>query len=313
MKTIVGLYDNVTDAQQAVQALTNAGFDRDRISLVLHDREGAYSSGLGHDATLTDTSDDIGAGVATGAAVGGLGGLLIGLSALAIPGIGPVVAAGPLVAGLVGAGVGAAVGGLVGALASAGVPEEQAHYYVEGVRRGGALVTVEANDEEANEVADIMNRYHPVDIEERARNWRASGWSGSDEETSFADAVDERRQLRSNPSQSSLEADRSPVTAQSYTPIQNQSNVRSGDFDSTFRTHYQTHYSNFGRGYEEYEPAYHYGYTLANDNRYRDRDWATIETDIRQDWSQRYPNSRWEEFKDAVRHGWQQVKQKVAA
>jgi hypothetical protein len=214
---------------------------------------------------------------------------------------------------LIGAGVGAAVGGLVGALASAGVPEEQARYYVEGIRRGGALVAVEAADEDANEVADIMNRYHPVDIEERARGWRASGWSGLDEETSYMDTVDERRQLRSIQDQSNLGADRPPVTAQPFTPVQDQSNARTGDFDSTFRTHYQTHYSNWGRGYEEYEPAYHYGYTLANDSRYRGRDWTTIEADIRRDWSQRYPDSAWEEFKDAIRPGWQQVKQTVTA
>lgn len=311
MKTIVGLYDNMTDAQQVVQALTAANFERDRISLVLQDRAGDYSSQLGRDATPTETGNDIGAGVATGAVVGGLGGLLIGLSALAIPGIGPVVAAGPLVAGLVGASVGAAVGGLVGALASVGVPEEQAHYYVEGVRRGGALVTVEAADDEADEVADIMNRYHPVDIEERARSWRESGWSGLDEETSSLEAVDERRQLRSAHNQDNLEVDRSSSVARPYSPIPEQSSTM--EFDPTFRSHYQANYGNRGRSYDEYDPAYRYGYALATDRRYQGRDWASIETDIRRDWEQRYPTNKWEEFKDAVRYGWQQVKQTVNA
>jgi uncharacterized protein (TIGR02271 family) len=116
-----------------------------------------------------------------------LGGLLVGLGALTIPGIGPVLAAGPLaaaVSGLVGAGVGAvagaAAGGLLGALVDMGIPEEQAGIYAEGVRRGGTLVTVETEDRDLDRVRDVMNRHDPVDIDERASQWRSSGWQGFD-------------------------------------------------------------------------------------------------------------------------------------
>jgi len=103
--------------------------------------------------------------------VGGIAGVLIGVGVMLIPGVGPILAAGPLVATLTGAGVGAVAGGLIGALTTAGVPEEHARYYEEGVRRGGTLVTVSASDADADEVMEIMNRHNPVDIEDRASQW----------------------------------------------------------------------------------------------------------------------------------------------
>jgi hypothetical protein len=83
------------------------------------------------------------------------------------------------------------------------------------------------------------------------------------------------------------------------------------NFNSAFRTHWQSNYANRGYTWEQYEPAYRYGYTLANDQRYQGRDWNAIEADARRTWSQQYQDSPWENFKDAVRHGWQQVKQTV--
>jgi uncharacterized protein (TIGR02271 family) len=75
---------------------------------------------------------------------------------------------------------GAATGGLLGALVDMGIPEEEAEYYTEGVRRGGTLVTVEAEDNMVDRVRDVMNRHNPVDVEERASQWRSSGWTGFD-------------------------------------------------------------------------------------------------------------------------------------
>jgi uncharacterized protein (TIGR02271 family) len=157
-----------------VQELVDNGFRRDDISLVAqHEGE-----------TITERGDDRTSGVAVGAgagaAVGGLGGLLVGLSALAIPGVGPVLAAGPLATTLAGAGLGAAAGGLLGALTDLGVPEEEAHYYAEGVRRGGALVTVETDDQMADRAAEIMGRFGAIDVDERAGHWRQSGWTRFD-------------------------------------------------------------------------------------------------------------------------------------
>jgi len=190
MKTIVAMYDDINNARQSLQELVALGIDRNRISLIAGDHENRYATKLDQ----ADTGDAIGGGVATGAVVGGLGGLLLGLGALAIPGIGPVIAAGPLVSALVGAGVGAAVGGLVGALVEAGVPEEQAGYYAEGVRRGSTLVTVETPDALVDETVALLERNHPIDIDERASTWRQEGRSSTQADTEAAEMMHTNRE-----------------------------------------------------------------------------------------------------------------------
>ncbi len=178
MKTVIGLYDDVSTARQVIDELVSAGFNRNDLSLVANNRTGT-------DTTMGDTTGDTAAegavgGAVTGGVLGGLGGVLLGLGALAIPGIGPVVAAGPIVAGLTGAGIGAAVGGLVGALIGWGVPEEEAGFYAEGVRRGGTLVAVKADESLVDKALRIMNRFGPVDVQQRSAEWRSTGWSGFD-------------------------------------------------------------------------------------------------------------------------------------
>lgn len=184
LKTIVGLYDNLSDARNAVQELGQAGIAREDINLVAHasardferyfDQEGRY---VGADDSSAESAA---AGAGVGAIIGALGGLVLGLSLIPIPGIGPIVAAGPLAAALTGAGVGAVVGGLVGALTGIGVPEEHAGYYAEGIRRGGSLVIVKTDSTMLDRISSILNRHNPVDVEQRVSHWRQSGWSGFD-------------------------------------------------------------------------------------------------------------------------------------
>ena len=100
---------------------------------------------------------------------------------LAIPGVGPVVAAGWLIATAVGAGVGAAGGGLLGSLVGAGVSETDAHVYAEGVRRGGTLVTVKADDSQVAMVERVLDSHNAVDSTVRGDQYRAEGWSKFDE------------------------------------------------------------------------------------------------------------------------------------
>src|SRR5688500_2026147 len=175
MKTIVGLFDNYSDAQSAVSELEAAGFDRDSISVFANrgDQPGGGSS-----AASTESGSDTAERTMAGAVAGGGVGLLAGLALAMIAGVGPILAGGPLAAGLTGAGIGAVAGGMVGALPSAGVPEEHAHYYAEGVRRGGTLVTLACDDEDAKQAMDILNRHNPVDIDQRSRQWQAGGWQG---------------------------------------------------------------------------------------------------------------------------------------
>jgi hypothetical protein len=112
------------------------------------------------------------------AAIGGLTGFIAGIAALAIPGVGPILAAGPLAAGIIGATVGAAAGGVVGALRNHGVSEEEAEVYSEAVRRGATLVAVNTSEDRVGQATSILNRNGAVDIEERVQTWRREGWSG---------------------------------------------------------------------------------------------------------------------------------------
>ena len=177
-KTVIGLFNNLGEAQNVVKDLVASGIERDDIGFMANEKQAAPSR--------TDTKREGGdvtsgalAGAGTGAAIGGVAGLALALAPLAIPGIGPIVAAGPIAAALTGAGIGAVAGGLIGGLTRLGVPEEDAHYYAEGVRRGGILVTVAADDErEADAAAEILRRHGAADIEERASEWRKQGWQG---------------------------------------------------------------------------------------------------------------------------------------
>ncbi len=182
-RTILALYDDLAAAQGAVTELVNAGFSRENISIVARDATGEYSRHMAlYPAEGTD--DHVGPveGSAFGAAVGALMGALVALAALVVPGIGPVIAAGPLAAGLAGAATGAiaggATGGIVGGLLSLGVASDEASYYAEGVRRGGTLVSATVADEWASRVRAIMDRHNPVDIQQRAAQWRERGWTG---------------------------------------------------------------------------------------------------------------------------------------
>ena len=127
---------------------------------------------------------DDASGAATGASVGAVAGagtgLLTALGVIAIPGVGPLVAAGVLATTLAGAATGAAAGGILGALTDYGVSEEDAHVYSEGIRRGGTLVTVQAADNRAQTARDILNRYDPVDIPARRDAYKEGGWTRYD-------------------------------------------------------------------------------------------------------------------------------------
>lgn len=178
MKTVVGLMDNYREAESLVQDLVKSGFDRDSISIVANKDDVGE---LREEGEGRKRAKGAAKGAGAGAAVGGVAGLAIGLAGMAIPGIGPIVAAGPIASTLAGAGLGAAAGGIIGALTKLGVPEEHAQYYAEGVRRGGTLVTVSCDDSLAQKCADIMGDHGAVEIEKRAEQWKKTGWKRFDE------------------------------------------------------------------------------------------------------------------------------------
>jgi hypothetical protein len=166
-RTIVGVFQSMNDAQCALDALELEGFLRDDIGFVAN-KSASESWGGGNTTTdRGDTASDVAADAGIGAVLGGVGGLLLSFAGLAIPGIGPVLAAGPILAALGGAGIGAAVGGLIGALTESGIPHEHAQRYAESVRRGDILITVRADEARADRAAEILDDNGAVDIDRR--------------------------------------------------------------------------------------------------------------------------------------------------
>jgi hypothetical protein len=178
-QTVTRLFDNYSDAVAAVRALEAQGIDNDDISIVANNADGSLG---GHEG-LKDHGD-VGRGASTGAIIGGVGGLLAGLGILAIPGLGPIVAAGWLASTAVGAGIGAAggaaTGGIVEALKNSGHSEDDANIYAEGVRRGGTLVSARVDDAQAVQAQAILDSNRAVDTQARANAYRQSGWSRFD-------------------------------------------------------------------------------------------------------------------------------------
>lgn len=412
-KTVLALYDDFETARNAVEALVDAGFDRKSISLVANNADERYSTSVNRDADNGDVSSGAGAGF--GAVVGGL----VGLGVALIPGIGPVLAAGPLAAvlfGGIGAVAGAATGSVVAGLVDLGMDEEEAGYYAEGIRRGGALVSVDVtSDEHTQRAEDILNRYNPVDVNERGESYRESGWTGYDEKAQpytqdqisklrtstgsrastgtdtvrpgeqqklevveeqlnvgkrevEGDTVRVRTRVTERPAQAQVNlreekvvverhpvdraADPADVNAFQEATIEMkerheeavvsksahvveevtigtqstehtetvQDSVRRkdvevegatgsqsyADYETRFRNIYNTNYGSSG-SWEEYSPAYRYGYDLANDTRYSQYDWDRVESEARTRWEAQSPNT-WDRFKANVREAWDEVR-----
>ncbi len=182
IRTFTRLYDSHDDAVSVVQSLEAAGVPHADISLVSNNAEGRYGnpttggSGLTSGDPHQGASTGTGTGASVGTLLGGGAGLLAGLGMLAIPGVGPVVAAGWLIATLTGAGVGAAAGGLVGSLTGAGVSEADAQVHAEGVRRGGTLVTVRADEMQATRIETVLDGRTPVNLATRRSEYQTEGW-----------------------------------------------------------------------------------------------------------------------------------------
>jgi uncharacterized membrane protein len=313
-KTIVGSFDSFEEARRVVDELRQQGFSQEDISIVANNAAGQYSTEEASEPSAKVS--DAGAGAASGAAAGGLiggaAGLIVGLMGLAIPGIGPIVAAGPLAATLAGAGVGAVAGGLIGGLTGAGVPEDEAQVYAEAVRRGGALVTVRAEDARAELAASTMRNCGAVDIERRAELWRGQGWQRYDPNAAPLSPEQLERER-------SMYAGSLGVTAGENVAARSQAASRATPMasrDDEWREHSDQlrmrHSEDYGAfGFEEFEPHYRHGWGLGSDQRYRGRNWDEIEPAVRRDWETRYPGNSWERMKMAVRRGWERTTEAI--
>jgi hypothetical protein len=199
-KVISRLFNSYDRASQAVRELEAAGVPHSEISIVANNADSWYSDNattkkIDRDRDGTDDrAEGAGAGAGIGAGVGGAAGLLAGLGLLAIPGVGPVVAAGWLVATAAGAAAGGVTGGIIGALTQAGVSDDDAHLYAEGLRRGGTLVTARVNDADASRLEGILDRSSLRSNDLRTK-YSSSGWKSFDPKATpyTADQVREHR------------------------------------------------------------------------------------------------------------------------
>lgn len=286
-KTVFALYDDFDTAGKAVEALVRDGFDRAHISVVANNAGDHYTPTVTESIEVHDVNAGEGAGF--GAVVGGL----VGLGVALIPGIGPVLAAGPVGAAIaagIGAITGAATGGIVAGLIDSGVPENEAQHYAEGIRRGGALVSLDLSDSDdrASHAQQILNTFKPVNINERGALYQEQGWTG------FDDKATPYNESQVSEFRSSVQDARNNATARSY-----------ADYQSRWRSSFDTHYAADGT-WEEYDPAYRFGYELAMNPTYTSYDWDRVEYDARTQWEATRPDT-WERFKAAVREAWRDV------
>jgi hypothetical protein len=180
-----GIYSNSATADTAVDQLVAAGFSNDDVSVLMSDIQGSRDF-----AAEKNTKAPEGAttGVSVGGVVGGTLGLLAGIGALAIPGVGPLIAAGPIMGALAGLGVGGAVGGLVGALVGMGIPEYEAKRYEGRVKEGGILISVHCDSsEEVSEAKQILKATGADDISSSSES--SSGVASKDRAQTYEEAT----------------------------------------------------------------------------------------------------------------------------
>jgi hypothetical protein len=188
-RIISSLFDDYQCARDAIAALHEAGFTSSDVSIVASNADNRF----------TEEKESSGAakGASVGGAVGAGAGILTAIGVLAIPGLGPLVAAGVLATTLTTTAVGAAAGGLIGTLTDYGVSEADAHVYAEGIRRGGTLVTVRTTDDRIATAESILRNYKPVDAAARRDYYAQSGWKGYDPKAPAYSADEIRREQSS--------------------------------------------------------------------------------------------------------------------
>lgn len=160
--SVFGIYPSVGQAERAVDALVHDGFTTADVSVLMADTQGTKD--FAHEKH-TKAPEGATTGVAAGGTIGGTLGLLAGIGALAIPGVGPLIAAGPIMGALAGAGVGGAVGGVVGALVGLGIPEYEAKRYEGRVKEGGVLLSAHCDtSEQIDRAKEILKQTGASDI-----------------------------------------------------------------------------------------------------------------------------------------------------
>jgi hypothetical protein len=175
MRTIVGVFGSLAQAERTAHDLENLGIPNSNISIVAGNDANRHKEYI-EKAKRASTS--AGAAAASGASFGGGVGLVAGLVALTIPGVGPVIAGGALTVLLAGLGIGAAGGGLIAAFHDMGISHEEAPIYEEAVRRGAVMLAAKVNDSLESDAVGVMVGHGARDLRDEADTWKDSGWRG---------------------------------------------------------------------------------------------------------------------------------------
>lgn len=189
---------------------------------------------------------------------------------------------------------GGPIDGLLRRLATLfGVKEPHVAHYVEAVRRGGHVVQVDAADEaRAAAARDALLALGAVNIDDRIEEWEQAGWKTPAGEPSAAAGVVVHRQ----------EASIGGVRVYGHTTVRPYD-----DFAGEFRSDFEARHPGDRATFDDFDPAYRFGYELATGDAYRDSPWSEIEDEAREEWKRRHPTSAWDEVRQAVRHAWERV------
>lgn len=373
MSIVIGLYDDLVTAQQVVRDLEDNGFPKQDMHLATYDSRAQKREGGGFFDSLSNLFSSEPKQVSNENQ------------------------------------------GMLRQLTGWGIPEQDAQHYLEAMRRGSTMILVNSAQDMAQNAKSVMDRYDPIDVDERASQWQQQGWQGYDEKARPFNQQDmdrERSQYASNINQGDetriptveeelrvgkrqvnrggvrvhttvteqpieqthmvrdetvnverRQANRPATDADMNAAFKEQSfevnetdeelitdkqarvtgevvvskqveerpetvrdTVRRTDvqtedlgagqtrrtrdfsnFDTDFRNNYDLVYGTRGQDYSYYEPGYRYGYDLAGNERYRGKKWSEIEPNARRDWEQSHPQSKWDDFKDSIRFGWERV------
>jgi hypothetical protein len=285
---VVGVFHNREEAEHAIDELHRLGFHDEEIGFAVRGGDHVERTGT----TAGDKAESTGSGALAGAIAGaGIGGFIAAAASLLIPGFGPVVAGGILATLLGGAAVGAAAGGILGALVGLGVPEDEAKYYESEFNEGRIIVTVKAGTR-YTEARDVLFRHGAYDVERRGGMTSGAGMT--------------------------TDVGTGGMTGASGPTISH----RGGwdDVSPRLRERWQSRYGTSGGRWEDDEPHYRYGYEMSQEQRFRDRNFDDVESDLRlgyTDWGQRsghhLQDNDWDTHREHVRDAWDESRGRRAA
>ncbi|HVW86453.1 MAG TPA: hypothetical protein VHB50_17325 [Bryobacteraceae bacterium] len=311
---MAAVLSSMSEAEHVARHLENLGIPREDINIIAGNeanRHDEYMKEVKRESTTT------GAAAASGASFGGGVGILAGLAALAIPGVGPIIAGGAMATVFTGMGIGAAAGGLVGVFKNMGISHDEAGLYEEAVRRGHIFVSAHVTDPMETEVRRIMEEHGARDVRADAEQWRASGWTHPNPSDSSIRAHEpppmERVKPRAKSKAISVESaprvvsfpyERPATTtaqeprrvALKDDPIPDESTISPAASERFPKLSGPVHLSS--------DPAYIFGNRWASDPNYYGKGWTDVESNLRSNW-EATGSGPWDVYRERIRRGYE--------